>query len=60
MRVRRGGIGAQHTLRGLHDQRLAVLAHSAGVEGLHSGLVGAVEVESIHRADGLRPHVHFL
>lgn len=51
---------AERTLRGLHDQRLAVLAHSAGVEGLHPGPVGAVEVEPVHRADGLRPHVHFL
>lgn len=54
------GDDASRTLRGLHDQGLAVLAHSAGVEGLHSGLVRAVEVQPVHRADGLRPHVHFL
>lgn len=48
------------TLRGLHDERLAVLSHPAGVEGLHPGLVRAIEVEPIHRADGLRAHVHFL
>lgn len=51
---------AERTFRGLHDQCLAVLAHSAGIEGLHSGLVCAVEVEPIHSADGLRPHIHFL
>lgn len=48
------------TLGGLHDQGLAVLAHSAGVEGLHPGLVRAVKVEAVHRADGLRPHVDLL
>lgn len=58
--VRGGGGGAERTLRGLHDQRLAVLAHSAGIKGFHSGLVCAVEVEPVHGADGLRPHVHFL
>ena len=55
-----GGVGALRTLRGLHDKRLAVLSHSAGIKGLHSGLVCTVEVEPVHRADGLYPHVHFL
>lgn len=36
------------------------MAHSAAVEGLHPGLVRAVEVEAVHRADGLRPHVDLL
>lgn len=58
--VVQGRDDAGRTLRGLHDQRLAVLAHSAAIEGLHPGLVRAVEVETVHRADGLRPHVHFL
>lgn len=57
--VKPGG-AAVRTLRGLHDQRLAVLPHSAGVERLHPRLVRAVEVEPVHRADGLGPHVHLL
>lgn len=36
------------------------MAHPAAVEGLHPGLVCAVEVEAVHRADGLRPHVDLL
>lgn len=32
------------TLRGLHEQCFAVLAHPAGIEGLDSGHVGTVEV----------------
>lgn len=50
----------RRTLGGLHDQGLAVLAHSAGVKGLHPGLVRAVKMEAVHRADGLRPHVDLL
>lgn len=55
-----GGFEASRTLRGLHDQCLAVLAHSTGIVGLHPGHVRAVEVETVHRADGLCPHVDFL
>ena len=48
------------TVGGLEHHGLAVGPDACRVVGLHSGVVGAVEVEAVHSAYRLLAHVHFL
>lgn len=50
----------QPTIRGLEHHSLTVWPHSNAIVGLHSGVVGAVEMESVHRTHRLLPDIHLL
>lgn len=50
----------QPTIRGFEHHSLTVWPHSDAIVGLHSGVVGAVEMESIHRTHCLLPDIHLL
>lgn len=50
----------QPTIRGLEHHSLTVRPHSDAIVSLHSGVVGAVEMESIHGTHCLLPDIHLL